>query len=134
LARDPKERAERTMIVGQEARPGSARVGELFTVERHPGLEHLVATVGAEAPGPAGAVLRALGPGGSVTGAAQRRATRLRSGTDADPRGVDTGTVGYCDDGGDMARGDPHVAGLPGRVPRWNRRWDHRRLRTRRAG
>ena len=109
LAADPKERAELTMIVdmerndlGQVARTGSVRVSELFTIERHPGIEHLFATVEAEVPGPAGALLRAMLPGGSVTGAPKRRAVERLSGLEADPRGVYTGAVGYCDDGGDM--------------------------------
>jgi len=109
LAADPKERAELTMIVdmerndlGQVARTGSVRVTELFAVERHPGLEHLLATVEAEAPAAAGDLLRAMLPGGSVTGAPKRRAVELLGALEASPRGVYTGTAGYCDDGGDM--------------------------------
>jgi anthranilate/para-aminobenzoate synthase component I len=109
LAEDPKERAELTMIVdmarndlGRVARPGSVRVSELFATERHPGLEHLLATVEAEAAGRAGVLLGALLPAGSVTGAPKRRAVERLAGLEADPRGVYTGTIGCCDDGGDM--------------------------------
>ncbi len=109
LAVDPKERAELTMIVdlerndlGRVASTGSVRVRELFSVERHPGLCHLVATVEADVPGPAGTLLAALLPGGSVTGAPKRRTVSLLVGLETDARGVYTGTIGWCDDGGDM--------------------------------
>lgn len=109
LAADPKERAELTMIVdmarndlGQVARTGSVRVTELFAVEPHPGLEHLVATVEGQVPVAGGSLLRAMLPGGSVTGAPKRRAVERLRALEGDPRGVYTGTVGWCDDGGDM--------------------------------
>lgn len=109
LAADRKERAELTMIVdmerndlGRVATTGSVRVRELFGVEGHPGLQHLVATVEAEVTGPGGALLRALLPGGSITGAPKRRTVELLAALEADPRGVYTGALGYCDDGGDM--------------------------------
>ena len=109
LLADFKERAELTMIVdmerndlGQVARVGTVRVREMFAVETHPGLEHLVATVEADVPGSAGKLLRAMLPGGSVTGAPKRRAVELLGTLEADLRGVYTGTIGYCDDGGDL--------------------------------
>ena len=109
LAADPKERAELTMIVdmerndlGRVALTGSVQVTELFAVERHPGLDHLVATVEAVVPGAAGTLLRAMLPGGSVTGAPKYRAVERLAALEADARGVYTGTVGHCDDGGDM--------------------------------
>jgi anthranilate/para-aminobenzoate synthase component I len=88
--------------LGQVARIGSVRVTELFAVECHPGLEHLLATVEAEVPVAAGALLRAMLPGGSVTGAPKRRTVELLAVLEGVPRGVYTGTIGYCDDGGDM--------------------------------
>ncbi len=109
LSADAKERAELTMVVdmerndlGRVARVGTVHVSALFAVEPHPGLEHLVATVEGDVPGAAGGLLRAMLPGGSVTGAPKRRAVELLGTLEADPRGVYTGTVGYCDDGGDM--------------------------------
>jgi anthranilate/para-aminobenzoate synthase component I len=109
LAADPKERAELTMVVdmerndlGRVARPGSVRVPELFAVEGHPGLAHLVATVEAEVARPAGELLRAMLPGGSVTGAPKRRTVELLAGLETSARGVYTGIIGWCDDGGDM--------------------------------
>lgn len=109
LAADAKERAELAMIVdmerndlGQVARPGTVRVPEIFAVEAHPGLLHLVATVEAQVPGRAGDLVRSVLPGGSVTGAPKRRTVELLAALEGDPRGVYTGAVGYCDDGGDM--------------------------------
>lgn len=109
LSNDAKERAELTMVVdmerndlGRVARVGTVHVSELFVVEPHPGLEHLVATVEGAVPGAAGGLLHAMLPGGSVTGAPKRRAVELLGTLESDPRGVYTGAVGYCDDGGDM--------------------------------
>ncbi len=109
LAADPKERAELTMIVdmarndlGQVARTSSVRVPELFAVEGHPGLEHLVATVAAEVSGSCGQLLAAMLPGASVTGAPKRRTVQLLRTLETDHRGVYTGTMGWCDNGGDL--------------------------------
>lgn len=88
--------------LGRVAQVGSVRVRDLFGIEAHPGLAHLVATVVADVPGSAGELLRAMLPGGSVTGAPKRRAVELLGALEGDLRGVYTGTLGYCDDGGDM--------------------------------
>ena len=88
--------------LGRLAQTGSVRVTELFAVERHPGIDHLVATVEADVPAPAGMLLLAVLPGGSVTGAPKIRAVERLSSLETDARGVYTGTVGYGDDGGDM--------------------------------
>lgn len=109
LRDDPKERAELAMVVdlerndlGRLATTGSVHVPELFALERHPGLAHLVATVVAEVPASAGSLLRAMLPGGSVTGAPKQRTVELLTLLEGAARGVYTGSVGYCDDGGDM--------------------------------
>ncbi len=109
LVDDPKERAELAMIVdmerndlGQVACVGSVYVRNMFGVESHPGLVHLVATVAANVRCPAGRLLRAMLPGGSITGAPKKRAVQLLRGLEADRRGLYTGTIGFCDDGGDL--------------------------------
>lgn len=109
LVDDAKERAELSMIVdmerndiGQVACVGSVYVRNMFGVEYHPGLAHLVATVEANVRCSAGRLLRAMLPGGSVTGAPKKRAVQLLRGLEADPRGVYTGAIGFCDDGGDL--------------------------------
>jgi len=109
LLHDPKERAELTMIVdmvrndlGQVATTGSVSVPEMFAIEHHPGIEHLVATVRAQVPTKAGALLAAMVPAGSVTGAPKARAVALLAELETSRRGVYTGAIGWCDDAGDM--------------------------------
>jgi para-aminobenzoate synthetase component 1 len=109
LAADPKERAELLMIVdlvrndlGRLAPYGTVKVERLFEVETYANVHHLEAIVSAALP--AGldwpAVLAALLPGGSVTGAPKRRATEILGALEPAPRSVYTGAVGYVSAGG----------------------------------
>jgi anthranilate/para-aminobenzoate synthase component I len=104
LQRDPKERAEHVMIVdlvrndlGRVARPGSVSVPELFGVRTFRGLHHLVSEVRAELrPGVGtGELIRALFPGGSITGAPKVRATEVIAEIEGARRGVYCGSIGY---------------------------------------
>lgn len=110
LAGSPKERAENVMIVdlvrndlGRVALPGSVRVAELFAVERYRTVLQLVSTVEARLrPGTSlAAVLGALFPCGSVTGAPKVSATGIIAGLERSPRGVYCGAVGLVRPGGD---------------------------------
>lgn len=103
LDRDPKERAELTMIVdverndlGRIAVVGTVRVVEPPRVVALPGLHHRLATVAARvAPGVSRAdVMMALLPSGSVTGAPKRRAMQLIAELEPHRRGLYTGVVG----------------------------------------
>ncbi|HVL18835.1 MAG TPA: aminodeoxychorismate synthase component I [Gemmatimonadales bacterium] len=111
LAESEKDRAENVMIVdllrndlSRVCRPGSVRVPELFALEHHPTVHHLVSTVVGElAPG-ADAVdlVRATFPGGSITGAPKVRAMEIIAELEPTRRGVYCGSVGYLSRTGAM--------------------------------
>jgi len=111
LAADPKERAEHTMILdlvrndlGRVARTGSVRVSRPMAVEPYPTVQHLVSTVEAEArPGLGLAdLLRAVLPGGSVTGAPKHAVCGHLARTEAAPRGFYCGALGWIATSGDL--------------------------------
>ena len=111
LAADPKERAEHTMILdlvrndlGRVAQTGSVRVVNLMAVEPYPTVQHLVSTVEATArPGLGLAeLLRAVLPGGSVTGAPKHAVCRFLAQVEAGPRGFYCGAVGWISPNGDL--------------------------------
>jgi len=102
LAGSAKERAENLMIVdmvrndlGRVARPGTVTVGELFAVERYPTLLQMTSTVGAESDAPVEAILAALFPCASITGAPKAATSAIIARLEDGPRGVYTGAVGY---------------------------------------
>lgn len=103
LAADPKQQAENLMIVDllrndltRIAEPGSVEVTDLFTVETYPTLHTM--TSGIEARLRAGvtpsAMLRALFPCGSVTGAPKMRAMEIIAELEPAARGVYCGAIG----------------------------------------
>lgn len=111
LAADPKERAEHTMILdlvrndlGRVARAGSVRVVRPMAVESYPTVQHLVSTVEATArPGLGLAeLLRAVLPGGSVTGAPKHAVCGHLAQAEAAPRGFYCGAVGWIAPNGDL--------------------------------
>jgi anthranilate/para-aminobenzoate synthase component I len=81
---------------------GSIEVPELFTVQEHPTLFHLVSHVsGTLRTGvTAGEILRAAFPCGSVTGAPKIRAMEIIEGLEPSPRGLSMGAIGYFSFGG----------------------------------
>lgn len=103
LAADPKQRAENLMIVDllrndltQIAEPGSVAVTDLFTVETYPTLHTLTSGIEARLRDDVtpSAVLRALFPCGSVTGAPKVRAMEIIAEVEPAPRGVYCGAIG----------------------------------------
>lgn len=111
LRADPKERAEHSMIVdllrndlGRAAATGTVRVAKLMELERYPTVQHLVSRVEAEArPGLGLAeLLRAVLPGGSVTGAPKHAVCAHLARTEAAPRGFYCGALGWIAPGGDL--------------------------------
>ena len=107
LAASPKERAENLMIVdmvrndlGRVARAGSVAVRDLFRCERYATLWQLTSTVTAESEAPLSAVLGALFPSASVTGAPKARTMALIAELEGEPRGIYTGTIGWAGPGG----------------------------------
>jgi len=105
LRADPKSRAENVMIVdllrhdlGRLARPGSVVVERLLDVEAYRSLWQLTSTVAADAPPTTtlAALLSALFPCGSITGAPKRRTMELIAAIEDAPRGVYTGAIGFA--------------------------------------
>ncbi len=111
LTESEKDRAENVMIVdllrndlSRVCRPGSVRVPELFTLEQHPTVHHLVSTVlGELMPGVAATeLLRATFPGGSITGAPKVRAMEIIAELEPTERGLYCGSIGYISHTGAM--------------------------------
>jgi para-aminobenzoate synthetase component I len=111
LAESEKDRAENVMIVdllrndlSRVCRPGTVRVPELFALEHHPTVHHLVSTVVGELEPAADAfdLIRAAFPGGSITGAPKVRAMEIIAELEPTQRGVYCGSIGYLSTTGAM--------------------------------
>lgn len=109
LKASAKERAEHVMIVdlersdlGRIAQPGSVEVASFETIETYPHLHHMISTVrGRLKPGVnAPAALRAVFPGGSITGAPKIRAMEIIDELEKASRSIYTGGIGWLDAGG----------------------------------
>lgn len=107
----PKERAEHIMLIdlerndlGRICRPGSVEVDELMAVESYAHVHHIVSNVrGRLRPGVTpGAVLRAVFPGGSITGCPKVRCMQLIAELEGQGRGAYTGAFGWLGHDGNM--------------------------------
>ena len=129
LQASTKDRAEHVMIVDLERNdlarvtvPGSVVVEQLYDTSEWNGLWHAASTVAGELqPGVTVAdVLRAVVPGGSVTGAPKHAACRLLAGLEPVGRGVSMGAFGFLWPGGlDLGLSIRTVALADGRVHVW---------------
>lgn len=117
LVRSAKDRAENVMIVdlarndlGRVCVPGSIRVQGLCELAEHPGLWHLVSTVGGDLREDIalGGLLRATLPPASVTGAPKPAVMQIIEDLEPVRRGVYCGAIGWID--AEHARGDLAVA------------------------
>jgi anthranilate synthase component 1 len=111
LVGNPKERAEHVMLIdlerndlGRVCKPGSVRVDELMTVESYAHVHHIVSNVGGElrdgvSPGE---VIRAVFPGGTITGAPKVRCMEIIAELEGEGRGPYTGALGYLNRDGDL--------------------------------
>jgi para-aminobenzoate synthetase/4-amino-4-deoxychorismate lyase len=104
LANSAKDRAENLMIVdllrndvGRLALIGSVSVPDQFSVETYPTLHTMVSTITAQLKPAthAEAIVRALFPCGSVTGAPKIRAMEVIRELEESPRGVYCGAIGF---------------------------------------
>ena len=112
LASDPKNRAENIMIVdllrndlSRIAMPGSVTVPDLFQVRQHGNVLQMTSTVEAKAKPnlPLRAVLDAVFPCGSVTGAPKKRSMEIIQALEPAPRDYYCGALGWLDPNGDFA-------------------------------
>lgn len=112
LRTDAKQRAENLMIVdllrndlSRIAVDGSVDVPALFRVETYPSVHQMVSDVTARLPDnlPLSAVLCALFPCGSITGAPKIRAMEIIAATEMTPRDVYTGAIGFAAPDGEAA-------------------------------
>ncbi|WP_018952434.1 aminodeoxychorismate synthase component I [Thioalkalivibrio sulfidiphilus] len=111
LLAHPKERAEHIMLLDLERNdlgrlcvPGSIRVDELMTLETYPHVHHIVSNVtGRLRPGISpGEVIRAVFPGGTITGCPKVRCMEIIAELEGEGRGAYTGSLGYLNRDGDM--------------------------------
>ncbi len=116
LLESEKDRAELTMIVdllrndfGRFCRPGSVRVEKLFETEAYENVYHQVATICGECGDGVKItdILRAVFPGGSITGAPKIRAMEIIDELESKKRGIYTGSLGYM---GFNGRSDLNIA------------------------
>jgi 4-amino-4-deoxychorismate synthase (2-amino-4-deoxychorismate-forming) component I len=104
LAAHPKERAEHIMLIdlerndlGRVCEAGSVRVDELMSIESYQHVHHIVSNVtGVLRPDvtPIGA-LRAVFPGGTITGCPKFRCMQIIAELEDAGRGAYTGSLGY---------------------------------------
>jgi para-aminobenzoate synthetase/4-amino-4-deoxychorismate lyase len=106
LSQDAKNRAENVMIVdllrndlGRIAETGSVQVPQLFAVETYKTVHQMTSTVTARLrPGlDFPAMLRALFPCGSITGAPKLHTMDLIAGLETQARGLYCGAIGWVD-------------------------------------
>jgi len=111
LIASPKERAEHIMLVdlerndlGRVCEPGSIEVSELMTVCSYAHVHHIESSVRGrlrENTTPS-EVLRALFPGGTITGCPKVRTMQIISELEPSPRYAYTGSMGYLNLDGSM--------------------------------
>lgn len=111
LVANPKERAEHIMLVdlerndlGRVCVPGSVKVDELLVVESYQHVHHLVSNVsGRLRPGTTpGAIIRALFPGGTITGCPKVRTMQIIAELEDEARCGYTGSMGYLNRDGSL--------------------------------
>jgi anthranilate synthase component I len=110
LASD-KERAEHVMLIdlerndlGRICEAGSVEVDEFMVTESYPHLHHIVSNVRGRlrAGVSPGTTLRAVFPGGTITGCPKYRCMQIIGELEAEARGAYTGSMGYINVNGDM--------------------------------
>ncbi len=107
----PKERAEHVMLIdlerndlGRVCQPGTVRVDELMVVETYAHVHHIVSNVrGHLRPDVLpGDTLRAVFPGGTITGCPKVRCMEIIDELEPEPRGAYTGSFGYLNRDGSL--------------------------------
>jgi anthranilate synthase component 1 len=111
LIAHPKERAEHVMLIdlerndlGRICRPGTVEVNEMMVLESYAHVHHIVSNVRGrleEGVGP-GAAIRAVFPGGTITGCPKVRCMEIIQELEAGPRGAYTGSMGWLGTDGSL--------------------------------
>ncbi|HSS07489.1 MAG TPA: chorismate-binding protein, partial [Rhodanobacteraceae bacterium] len=107
----PKERAEHVMLIdlerndlGRVSVPGSVEVDELMSVESYAHVHHIVSNVRGRLRPDAtpGQIVRAVFPGGTITGCPKVRCMEIIAELEGVGRGAYTGSLGYLNRDGDL--------------------------------
>lgn len=111
LIKHPKERAEHIMLIdlerndlGRISAAGSVHVDELMVIESYEHVHHIVSNVCGtlrEDVSP-GMAIRAVFPGGTITGCPKVRCMQIIAELEHKPREAYTGSIGYLNHNGDM--------------------------------
>jgi len=111
LMAHPKEKAEHIMLIDLERNdlgriciPGTIKVNELMTLETYQHVHHIVSNVIGrirDDVSPAD-VIRAVFPGGTITGCPKVRCMEILADMEQQARGAYTGSIGYINRNGDM--------------------------------
>lgn len=111
LISNAKERAEHIMLLdlerndlGRVCKPGSISVDELMTIESYQHVHHIVSNVTGQLREGISPVdtLKAVFPGGTITGCPKVRCMEILAELEQTGRGAYTGSVGYINRNGDM--------------------------------
>lgn len=111
LTGSAKERAEHVMLIdlerndlGRLCEPGTVAVDEFMVVESYAHVHHIVSNVSGRlrADVTPGAVIRALFPGGTITGCPKVRCMQLIGDLEGQGRGAYTGAIGYLGQDGSL--------------------------------
>lgn len=107
----PKERAEHVMLIdlerndlGRLCRPGTVKLSEFMALESYRHVHHIVSEIQGELPAtvtPAD-VIRAVFPGGTITGCPKLRCMQIIAELEQAPRGAYTGSMGYVNRDGSL--------------------------------
>jgi anthranilate synthase component 1 len=111
LVEHPKERAEHIMLIdlerndlGRVCEAGTVRVDELMTIESYAHVHHIVSNVSGVLRADVTPIeaLRAVFPGGTITGVPKFRCMQIIAELEGAGRGAYTGSLGYLDRNGTM--------------------------------
>lgn len=104
LIAHPKERAEHIMLVdlerndlGRVCEPGSVFVNEMMSIESYPHVHHIVSNIHGKLRANVTPVdvIRAVFPGGTITGCPKLRCMEIIAELEGEGRGFYTGAMGY---------------------------------------
>ena len=111
LIAHPKERAEHVMLIdlerndiGRICQPGTVEVDEMMVLESYAHVHHIVSNVSGRlrADVTPGDIIRAVFPGGTITGCPKVRCMEIIAELEGVPRGAYTGSFGYLNRDGSL--------------------------------